>query len=212
MHPLSREMRRSLRRAKGRRLWEHKWQDPDEDFGWRLDDVADEVRCAFDAGWLRNGMSVLDLGCGSGESAAWLARQGCDVAAVDVSATAIKRAVEAHGGIRNLSFDVVDVTKRGALRGRQFDALIDRGCLHVVPDDLKPAYVQNVLTWTRPGSTMLLMMQTRGRHTTAARARQVNGLFVPPFCVTETRSNMPLGEREGHALEGVLFQLVRETI
>ncbi|HEX3650002.1 MAG TPA: class I SAM-dependent methyltransferase, partial [Pseudonocardiaceae bacterium] len=36
--------------------------------------------------------SVLDLGCGEGADAVWLARQGWRVTAVDISATALERA------------------------------------------------------------------------------------------------------------------------
>ena len=42
-----------------------------------------------------NGISlcrVLDIGCGSGENAIWLAQQGFDVVACDLSPTAVQRA------------------------------------------------------------------------------------------------------------------------
>jgi cyclopropane fatty-acyl-phospholipid synthase-like methyltransferase len=75
----------------GRRAWEKKWRNPGDGFGWKLGEVAAEVRDAFEAGWLTKGMTILDLGCGAGENAAWLAHR-CDVTAIDISKTAIAEA------------------------------------------------------------------------------------------------------------------------
>src|SRR5690348_7496985 len=50
------------------------------------------------AGWFGDGLlapgRVLELGCGNGRNAAYLASQGCRVDAVDFSAAAIERAGE----------------------------------------------------------------------------------------------------------------------
>lgn len=50
---------------------------------------------------VRPGMRVLDLGCGTGEDALWLARQGCSVEAADSSA-AMLRQVEAKAAREGL--------------------------------------------------------------------------------------------------------------
>src|SRR5690242_3361911 len=55
------------------------------------------------------GSSVLDLGCGEGKNAAWLAERGCSVRAVDVSQLAIANARQAFRGA-DVDWVVDDVT------------------------------------------------------------------------------------------------------
>ena len=77
-----------------------------------------------EAGGLRPG-TALDLGCGEGADAIWLARQGWSVTAVDVSAVALERAhsheqaelaregVQASGGdiLGRISWQLADLTQ-----------------------------------------------------------------------------------------------------
>lgn len=44
-----------------------------------------------------SGLSVLDAGCGDGKNALWLARRGANVIALDVSALALRRAMDHDG-------------------------------------------------------------------------------------------------------------------
>jgi SAM-dependent methyltransferase len=75
---------------------------------------------------------AIELGCGTGTNSIWLAQQGFDVTAVDISPTAIERAqakaVEAGVQIRFLQADVFALPDLGP----GFPFFIDRGCYHVV--------------------------------------------------------------------------------
>lgn len=54
--------------------------------------------------------SALDVGCGEGADAVWLAQQGWDVTAVDISAVAIERAVQhAEEADVDITFEVLDL-------------------------------------------------------------------------------------------------------
>lgn len=76
---------------------------------------------------------ALDVGCGTGTNAIWLARQGFEVVGIDLSPEAIAQA-EAKLGEEPLAcrFAVVDflAADPGAV-GRDFDLVFDRGCFHV---------------------------------------------------------------------------------
>jgi SAM-dependent methyltransferase len=74
----------------------------------------------------------IELGCGTGTNAVWLAQQGFDVTAVDISPLAIDRArgraAAARVAVRWLVADVLDPPNLGA----PYRFFFDRGCYHVV--------------------------------------------------------------------------------
>jgi 2-polyprenyl-3-methyl-5-hydroxy-6-metoxy-1,4-benzoquinol methylase len=181
LRPLKRAvMRPSIVRPLRRRTWERKWRTRDE-FAWKAEDVPVELAEAVESGWLVKGMSVLDLGCGDGDNAAWMAGQGFRVHAIDFSETAIKKARDTHQGVDGLTFETVDVSIDGALSGQTFDALVDRGCLHGIPEQLRPMYVRNVTAWARPGAPLLLTMVGGTRRQLVERllgdSFQIEGLY-----------------------------------
>ena len=99
---------------------------------------------------------AIDLGCGTGANAIFLAQHGFDVTGVDFAEAAIEKArrkSEAAGV--QVNFVVDDLTDLRRVIG-VFDFILDYGVL----DDLRPvqreAYLQNLLALTRPGSCYLL--------------------------------------------------------
>src|SRR5689334_7879047 len=84
--------------------------------------------------------SVLDVGCGTGENALFLAARGLAVRGVDGSPTAIARARD-KAAARGLAvrFDVADALDLGALRER-FETVLDSGLLHVFDDEERKRY------------------------------------------------------------------------
>lgn len=87
---------------------------------------------------------VLDVGCGTGENALYLADRGHDVVGVDASSTAIDRATE-KGQNRGLdaTFRVGDALRLSDL-DRQFDTVIDSGLFHVFSDAERPIFVDGL--------------------------------------------------------------------
>jgi SAM-dependent methyltransferase len=99
---------------------------------------------------------TIDLGCGTGENAIYLAQQGFDVTGVDYAEAAIEKAQARakDSGVR-LNFIVDDLTNLHHISGT-FDFLLDYGVL----DDLRPlqreSYLRNVLPLTHSDSLYLL--------------------------------------------------------
>ncbi|WCO68106.1 methyltransferase domain-containing protein [Iamia majanohamensis] len=69
--------------------WEARYRDSDRVWSGRVTAVLQAEAARLTPG------TAVDLGCGEGADAIWLARQGWDVTAVDISATALAR-VEEH--------------------------------------------------------------------------------------------------------------------
>jgi len=89
---------------------------------------------------------VLDVGCGTGENALFLAENGCSVAGVDIAHRAIERAKEkAAKRHMKVDFFVCDALTLGScFREGEFDTVIDSGLFHVLTDEERPVYVEQV--------------------------------------------------------------------
>ncbi|GGP73755.1 SAM-dependent methyltransferase [Streptomyces calvus] len=100
---------------------------------------------------------VLDLGCGAGGDALWLARQGWHVTAVDVSSVAVERLTQlaaAHGLSERIT------ARRHDLRESFPDGTFDLVCAHYLhtPLDLDRASVLRTAAHAlRPGGRLLVV-------------------------------------------------------
>lgn len=114
-------------------------------------DVPDEnVVEWYDTGRLTPGR-VLELGCGNGRNAVFLARRGCAVDAVDFSAEALGWAREqaAAAGVE-VAFHERSIFDLDPEPG-SYDLVYDGGCFHHVAPHRRPQYVELVRRALRPG-------------------------------------------------------------
>ncbi len=75
---------------------------------------------------------VLELGCGTGNDAARLAREGLHVVATDLSAEAVAQAQKKYGDV--VEFRVVGMAAGLPFPGGSFDAVMANVALHMFPD------------------------------------------------------------------------------
>jgi 2-polyprenyl-3-methyl-5-hydroxy-6-metoxy-1,4-benzoquinol methylase len=99
--------------------------------------------------------TFLDLGCGAGAQAIWLAEQGFKVYAVDGSAAAIKRLTEraARVTMRGELWPVVqDLTTIGAndWQDSTFNCIFDMCCLQHMTEDEAVELVRKARRWLKP--------------------------------------------------------------
>ena len=101
---------------------------------------------------------ALDLGCGTGTNALYLAERGWHVVGVDFVPKAIERAKSKVRTGLKVSFLVGDVTRLRAagVRG-PFDLLIDIGCYHGIPEGRRDSYAAEVAAVARPGADFYLI-------------------------------------------------------
>lgn len=101
--------------------------------------------------------SVLDVGCGTGENALYLAAQGHEVWGIDLIPRAIAKARD-KAAQRHLTvtFLVQDALKLDAL-GRRFDTVIDSLLFHALSDEERPYYARSLARVLRRGGTYFML-------------------------------------------------------
>lgn len=106
---------------------------------------------------------ALDLGCGYGRSAVYLAQLGWQVDGVDFVPQAIAGArdrAETAGVAARTCFHVGSVTHMPFLAG-PYDLALDIGCMHGLPEAELVAYRDEVARLLRPQGTYLLFAHLR---------------------------------------------------
>lgn len=166
-------------------------------------DRPDETLVAdFKREVLRPGRA-LELGCGNGRNAIYLASRGCSVDAVDFSEAAITWAMErtrtAGQAVRYTCASIFELEVAPAT----YDIVYDSGCFHHVPPHRRESYLKLVSSALKPGGALSLIcfgpedgsgltdMQVYERRTlggglgySEARLRTI---FEPRFTIVEMR-------------------------
>ncbi len=100
---------------------------------------------------------VLDIGCGTGENAIFLADLGHDVLGLDIAPTAIAQARrKATERSVAASFAVADARDLFDL-GQAFDTVIDSGVFHVFADEDRARFVSSLATLLSSGGRCFVL-------------------------------------------------------
>jgi len=137
---------------------------------------------------------VLEVGCGTGTNAIYLAQHGFEVVGVDIAPLAIENArARAQGRCR---FETVDFLNE-APPGGPFEFVFDRGCFHVFDEHHERArFAQNVAAGLVDGGVWLSLIGStegppRARDAGPPRrsARDVMNAIEPSLEILQFRSN-----------------------
>ena len=124
------------------------------------------------------GIRALDLGCGEGADAIWLAEQGWRVVAVDVSGTALSRARAAatsRGVAEHIDFQQHDLTR--SFPDGTFD-LVSAHFLHSTVEMDRSEILRRAAAAVAPGGALLI----------------VDHAAAPPWAVTMQHHQFPTAE------------------
>lgn len=103
---------------------------------------------------------TLEIGCGTGTNAVYLAQRGFDVTAVDIAPLAVEQAAAkaAQAGV-HVDCRVVDLTAPSSsfVELPPFDFVFDRGVYHVIRRHALGALLDTLERVTRPGSLYVVL-------------------------------------------------------
>lgn len=135
---------------------------------------------------------TLDIGCGTGTNAVFLAQRGFDVLGVDVSPLAIEQArAKARAAAVNARFEVADLLGMPAL-GPPFDFVFDRGVYHCVRTVNLEAFLRTMSRATRAGTLYSLLAgnaneQSTGEGPPRVKAEEICAELCGLFELVELR-------------------------
>jgi len=137
-----------------RQFWDKRFASEDYVFG-----TAPNVFLASQNQWFKPGVRVLDFACGEGRNAVWLAQQGCEVVAIDISPVAIEKArrLAAEHGV-HVEFELVDV-RDWRWPPNAFDAVVSIFIQFAAPAERAQLFAGFVTT-LRPNGVLVLQGYT----------------------------------------------------
>jgi ubiquinone/menaquinone biosynthesis C-methylase UbiE len=126
---------------------------------------------------------VLELGCGTGNDAARLAREGLEVVAVDFSMEALNEARRKYG--EQVEFRLADLSEPLPFTDGSFDAVMSNVALHMFSDGVTRAVFAEVLRVLRPGGVFLFHVNALDDRPLRARWRTVARELEPNYVLEE---------------------------
>ncbi len=183
------------------------WDREDTPVMRRLRDVAEGAE-------RRAPGRALDLGCGMGRHAIYLAQQGWQVTGVDAVNRALRvarrRAAERQASVDFIQGDVTRLDRAGIVG--PFDLLLDSGCFHGLADEARHRYGESVTRVAKPGAQFLLFAFARGQARLGPRGadradieRSLTGWEI----VSVAPETMTLGMRRGDQVAAACYWLRR---
>ncbi|MEI9941506.1 MAG: class I SAM-dependent methyltransferase [Pseudomonadota bacterium] len=129
---------------------------------------------------IKQGLEVLDLGCGDGTTAVPAARLGAHVLGVDIAQNLVaagNRRAEAQG-LHNLRFRHGDASNLAELKDRSFDLVVSIFGAMFAPKPFEVA--KEMVRVTRPGGRIVMGNWIPGDPTLVAEILRISSAYSPP--------------------------------
>lgn len=124
--------------------WDERYKGPPAERPWDAGVPDAELASIFSELAAPPGRA-LEIGCGTGTDALWLACRGVHVLGIDLSAEAIRLANERLAGTDlPVEFRVCDFLREDPVPEASVDLVLDRGVFHVIKEDAREVFVGRV--------------------------------------------------------------------
>lgn len=137
--------------------WEEHYQADDGPLPWDIGTPSPDLVNYFE-GLREPPVQVLEIGCGTGTNALWMAEKGSKVLATDISPTAIEKArkKQEESGV-GVDFRVSNILEEAPLEDSSVDFVFDRGVYHTMSLDSRPMFINAVANILRSGGHWLCL-------------------------------------------------------
>lgn len=166
----------ALREALSAGVWDERYGGSDRVWSGRPNQRLVEQVADLEPG------TALDVACGEGADAVWLAKQGWRVTAVDVSEVALKKVAvhaEDEGVADRMRIGFYDALDDPRPAGRHTFDLVTVSFLHVPVEDFAPIY-RGIADAVAPGGRLLVTAHHPHDVTSGARHDHGPGLLFEP--------------------------------
>lgn len=110
-------------------------------------------------GLLPGGANVLDIGCGEGRNALYLAEQGFNVTAIDISAAGIQK-LKHFADRKNLQIPAEVQDMKDYVFTNKYDLIIAHGSLHLVEREFWTTLIEEMKANTKAGGYNVVVVFT----------------------------------------------------
>jgi SAM-dependent methyltransferase len=159
---------------------------------------------------------VLDLGCGTGENALFLAERGHRVVGMDIAPRAIAKAKD-KARERGLAAEFIEdsVVDPRRVTG-SFDTVIDSGLFHSFGPNQQPCYVATVTRLLRPGGRLFILCFSENEPGTWGPRRitqaEIRAVFRDGWLVRDIRAARFAAHLEGGGVQAWLASIERLAV
>lgn len=129
---------------------------------------------------IRQGLDVLDLGCGDGTTALPAAQRGANVSGIDIASNLVAagKARAAAAGLANLQFSEGDVANLEGVPNSSFDLVVSMFGAMFAPRPFDVA--KEMVRVTRPGGRIVMGNWIPGDPTLVAQILKISASYSPP--------------------------------
>ncbi len=164
---------------------------------WDTGITPPEIVAMIESGKVSIGRA-LDLGCGTGTNAIYLAQHGFTVTAIDVSRRAIalaKRKTRSAQLTDRVQLERGDVTRlRRWISSSSIDFAFDIGCFHNLKTEARQAYVAALTNVLKPGAFYMLYAFEPQADRAGVGLDEIAALFDPAYQLEAMKRG---GDRNG---------------
>ncbi len=141
-------------------FWDLSYADGSYLEHWDPPEIPKELVQLVESGEIPRASAVLDVGCGAGREALFMAEQGYRVTGLDSSREALRQArlnQKRLGIADTLAIDwILGSAFDPSVEPSSVDLVLDRGCLHCVDHEGRPRYAKAIERVLRPGGKLFL--------------------------------------------------------
>lgn len=176
---------------------------------WDRDEPAPELVELIEARGWPHGARAVDLGCGTGSDARYLAENGFDVTGVDISEAAIGEARKRSGPDSPVTWVTADVCQLPLPDASQ-DLVTDGACLHHFSREQWDDYAREIARIMVPRGVLFVRgVSVRHRSTNVLRREWLEATFGSGAFRIESMRDFTLlgsGEREAPGLRAIILR------